>query len=396
MTDHFDIAVIGGGIVGCATALTLCARNRGRVVVLEAESLLAAHQTGNNSGVIHSGLYYRPGSARAALCAQGRDRMYDFCEAHAIPHRRCGKIVVAVCDSERPALAELKRRGEANGLAAMKDLDGADIRHLEPAIRGVAGLRIAETGVVDYRRVVDVMARLILEKGGAIRTGHRVTAVQKDGDGFRLVTSEGTPTAAFVVNCAGLQCDRVARLCGVPPDLRIVPFRGEYYEFREDCRHLVNGLVYPVPDPALPFLGVHFTRMVDGRVEAGPNAVLALRREGYDRTAFSLRDTGATITWPGFWKLAARHWRSGAGEIHRSFSKTAFVTALRHLMPDLDGDALVRGGAGVRAQALSKDGRLLDDFEIRTAKGQVHVLNAPSPAATASLAIGQVIADRIP
>jgi len=352
-------------------------------------------QTGNTSGDGVSGLCFPTGSARAALCTQGRDRMVAFCEAHAIPHRRCGKIVVAVCDSERAALAELKRRGEANGLAGMEDLDEADIRALEPAIRGVAGLRIAETGVVDYRRVVEVMARLILEKGGAIRTGHRVTAVQKDGDGFRLVTPGGAVTAAFVVNCAGLQCDRVARLCGVPPDLRIVPFRGEYYEFRKDCRHLVNGLVYPVPDPSLPFLGVHFTRMVDNRVEAGPNAILALRREGYSRTSFSASDTLGTLTWPGFWKLAARHWRSGMGEIHRSFSKRAFVSALRHLMPDLDGNALVRGGAGVRAQALSKDGRLLDDFEIRTAHGQVHVLNAPSPAATASLAIGQVIADRI-
>lgn len=390
-----DVVVIGGGIVGTATALALTEQVNGcRVLVVEKESTLAAHQTGNNSGVIHSGLYYRPGSLKAQNCVEGRDALYAFCAEQAIPHEQCGKVVVATSEDEVPALEELERRGHANGLHGLERLDSDAIRRREPHVRGVAGLLVPQTGIVDFVKVVEAYARLIRERGGEIRLNCAVKRVDRHAQGFVLHTSQGTIETPFVINCAGLHCDRVALMCGTQPHMRIVPFRGEYYTLAEHCRSRVRHLIYPVPDPKFPFLGVHYTRMINGEVEAGPNAVLAFKREGYSRTSFSLRDTLETLTYPGFLSLARRFWRVGLHEYHRSFSKRKFVADLQKLMPDLSGEDIVRGGAGVRAQAVAEDGSLLDDFKILEEPGLIHVLNAPSPAATASLSIGKTIAGK--
>ncbi|MCB0306587.1 MAG: L-2-hydroxyglutarate oxidase [Calditrichaeota bacterium] len=391
MADQVDIAVIGGGIVGLAAALALSGRGRYSLALLEAEAELAAHQTGHNSGVIHSGLYYRPGSLKAQNCTRGREALYRFCETHNIPHERCGKIVVATRPEELPILDNLAERGRANGLK-LRRLSAEELREHEPHAAGIAGLWVPETGIVDYREVAQAYARQIEAQGGQIRLRSRVRAVQREGGRLRLLSASGEMSARLLINCAGLQADRVARLCGSDPGLRIVPFRGEYYELRPDKRHLVRNLIYPVPDPQFPFLGVHFTRMIGGGVEAGPNAVLAFRREGYRRSSFSLRDAWETLSDPGFRILARRHWRMGLGEFYRSFSKPAFVRALQRLLPALQMSDLRRGGAGVRAQALFPDGRLADDFHIVEAPGMIQVLNAPSPAATASLSIGETIA----
>jgi len=388
----YDVAIIGGGIVGLATAMTLTARGGVRLLLLEAEQRLAAHQTGNNSGVIHSGLYYRPGSLKARNCVEGRNALYRLCAEHGIAHERCGKIVVATHERELPGLEELHRRGTANGLQGLRRLNPEQIRELEPHTSGVAGLHVPETGIVDYVQVCELYARLAREREARIELGTRLIGCERRGEGLVLKTTRGEFTCRNLVNCAGLQCDRVARLCGVDPGLKIVPFRGEYYELKPEKHHLVKNLIYPVPDPAFPFLGVHFTRMIGGGVEAGPNAVLAFRREGYTKSSFSLRDTLETFTYGGFWTMARRHWRMGLGEFHRSFSRTAFVKALNRLMPELTVEDIHPGGAGVRAQALEPDGRLCDDFCIRQAPNMIHVLNAPSPAATASLAIGGAIA----
>lgn len=389
----FDLIVVGGGIVGTATAMALVAARPGlRLALLEKEGALAAHQTGHNSGVIHSGLYYRPGSLKAQNCAEGREALYAFCEEQGIPHERCGKIVVATCDEELPALDELERRGRANGLNGLERLDAAGVRAHEPHVAGIAGLYVPQTGIVDYRQVTQAYARLVRTGGGEVRTGCRLDRIERDGTAFRLKTSQGELSCRVLVNCAGLQSDRVARACGIDPQVQIVPFRGEYYVLAPECRHLVRHLVYPVPDPAFPFLGVHFTRMIDGTVEAGPNAVLALRREGYGRFDLSLADLIATVTFPGFRRLARRFWRVGVMEYRRSFSKVRFVRDLQRLIPELQGSDVSRGGAGVRAQAVDREGRLLDDFHILAGEGMIHVLNAPSPAATASLSIGKIIA----
>lgn len=388
-----DVAVIGGGIVGAATALALTEQAPGRrVVILEKESGLARHQTGNNSGVIHSGLYYRPGSLKAKNCVEGRDALYRFCAEHQIPYDRCGKVVVATSESELAALDELEKRGQANGLKGIERLDGAGLKRHEPQVEGIAGLFVPETGIVDYVKVTQAYGRLVEERGGQIITNAEVHRVTPLDDGFDLLTSQGTVRASFVVNCAGLHCDRVARMCGVDPGLRIIPFRGEYYKLKKERRDLVNHLIYPVPDPAFPFLGVHYTRMIDGEVEAGPNAVLAFKREGYHQLSFSPRDTVEILTYPGFLKLARRFWKVGFNEYRRSWCKQTFVKDLRHLLPSLKADDVYRGGAGVRAQAVADDGTLLDDFQLVEQAGMIHVLNAPSPAATASLSIGQTIA----
>jgi len=389
----FDVAVIGGGIVGAATAMALLEQARVSLVVIEAEAALAAHQTGNNSGVIHSGLYYKPGSLKARNCVEGREALEEFCTEHEIPYERCGKVVVATRPEQLAVLDDLHRRGEANGLAGLRRLAAEEIAEHEPHAVGIAGLLVPQTGIVDYRRVTEAYAAAVRAGGGEIRTSSRLLRVRRDGPSLVLETTAGEVRCRALVNCAGLQSDRVARSCGVEPGVRIVPFRGEYYELREDRRPLVRNLIYPVPNPEFPFLGVHFTRRVDGRVEAGPNAVLAFKREGYTRTSFSLRDSLSTATFPGFWRLAGRYLATGLGEMWRSWNKAAFVKALQELMPEITAADLVTGGAGVRAQALDAAGNLVDDFRIVEAERQIHVLNAPSPAATASIAIGRHIAD---
>ena len=389
-----EVVVIGGGIVGLATARALTFRTHASVVLFEAEPRLAAHQTGPNSGVIHSGLYYRPGSLKAVNCTAGRDALYRFCAEHGIPHERCGKVVVATSDRQLAALDELERRGRANGLLGLERRSAAALGEIEPHVRAVAALAVPQTGIVDYTRVAEAMAADIRERGGEIRTGSRVRAVERRNASLVVQTAGGSVECRNLINCAGLQSDRVARLCGLRPDLRIIPFRGEYYELVPDRKHLVRHLVYPVPDPRFPFLGVHFTRMIDGGVEAGPNAVLALRREGYGRLSFSAKDALAILGYRGFWRMAARYGKTGMGEVVRSFSKRAFVRALNALVPELRVEDVVPGGAGVRAQAVAPDGSLLDDFHILEAERMLHVLNAPSPAATASLAIGESLARR--
>ncbi|NJC88231.1 MAG: L-2-hydroxyglutarate oxidase [Desulfuromonas sp.] len=392
----YDVALIGGGIVGCATALALTETHPGlKLILLEKEGRLAAHQTGHNSGVIHAGLYYKPGSLKARNCTAGREALYAFCAEHAIPFDRCGKVVVAVDEREVPALDELERRGRANGLDGLNRLDAAQVREREPHAAAVAGLFVPQTGIVDYTRVTETMAGLVRRRGGEIRLGTQLHKARGTTDGVRLTTTAGELKARFLVNCTGLHCDRVARRCGVEPGVRIVPFRGEYYEVRPERRDLVRHLIYPVPDPTLPFLGVHFTRMIDGTVEAGPNAVLAWKREGYRWHDISPLDVADTLVFPGFWRLAGNFWRIGLAEYRRSFSKRAFVASLRRLVPEVAAADVARGGAGVRAQAVGHDGRLVDDFRIVTGERMVHVLNAPSPAATASLSIGRVIAGEV-
>jgi L-2-hydroxyglutarate oxidase len=388
----WDVAVIGGGIVGMATAMAVKARYDVELLVLEAEERLAPHQTGHNSGVIHSGLYYRPGSLKALNCVRGREAMYEFCAKYGIPHERCGKLVVATSREEIPRLDELERRGRANGLVGLKRLKGGEIRDIEPHASGIEALWVSETGIVDFVEVTHQFARIVRERGGEVLLGHRVVAVNERSGELIIETTKGEFRARGLINCAGLQSDRVARMCGMVPTTKIVPFRGEYYELVPEKSYLLNGLIYPVPDPRLPFLGVHFTRTIHGVREAGPNAVLALKREGYSKGSFSLRDSAETFFYVGFWRLAVRYWRTGLDELYRSFSKAAFVRALRKLMPEITPADLVPGASGVRAQALGRDGSLIDDFVIMEGPKMVHVLNAPSPAATASISIGETIA----
>jgi len=389
-----DVAVIGGGIVGTATAMALGERIRGlSIVILEKERGLAQHQTGHNSGVIHSGLYYRPGSLKAVNCVSGRDALYEFCERNQIPFERCGKLVVATDEEEIPALEELERRGRENGLEGLERLEGEDLKGREPHVQGIAGLWTPQTGIVDYVRVTEAFAAKVVSGGGKILTGAKVWKVNREKDGFTLRTTRGQIRSRFLINCTGLQSDRVARLCGVDPGLRIVPFRGEYYKIKPERRSLVKNLIYPVPDPDLPFLGVHFTRRIDGEVEAGPNAVLALKREGYGRFSFSPGDMLEILSYSGFWKMAGGYLTTGLNEYYRSFSREAFVRGLRKLIPEVNGGDLESGGSGVRAQAVSPEGKLLDDFRIAEGEKMIHVLNAPSPAATASISIGRKVAE---
>jgi (S)-2-hydroxyglutarate dehydrogenase len=391
--ENVDLVVIGAGIVGLATARTLLATHPGLdLVVLEAEDRPAAHQTGNNSGVIHSGLYYRPESLKAVLCAEGREALYRYCVERDIPHERCGKLVVATRPRELERLDELERRGRANGLSQLQRLGPAGLRDHEPRVRGLGGLWVGETGIVDYVAVARAMAWDVRAAGGEVRLSRPVRAITSDGAGFVFETAAGVLRARHLVNCAGAQADRMAKLAGHAPNCRIVPFRGEYKVLVPERRNLVRGLIYPVPDPRFPFLGVHFTRRVGGEIEAGPNAVLALSRNGYSWGDVSPRDLGDLASYGGFWRMAARYWRTGLGEVLRSFSTQAFAHALRRLVPDVRAGDLAPGGAGVRAQALDPDGTLADDFRIVAAPGAYHVLCAPSPAATASLAIGRHVA----
>ena len=372
--------------------MALGERYRLSIIVLEAESRLAAHQTGNNSGVIHSGLYYKPGSLKATLCSQGREQMYRFCGEHGITHERTGKVVVALDESEVPQLEVLRERGTANGLRNLRQLSMEEVREHEPNVAGVAGMFVEETGIVSYKEVTAAYAKVVRGRGGEVHTDAKVRRVTMRPDAIVLHTTRGDVECRNVVNCAGLQSDRVAAMCGVRADVRIVPFRGEYYELTPEARPLVRNLIYPVPNPAFPFLGVHFTRMVGGGVEAGPNAVLALSRHGYSWGRISLRDLGGTMCFGGFWRMAKKYWKTGFGEMHRSLSKRAFHKALSRLMPELKIEHLKRGGTGVRAQAMDCTGAMVDDFRIQKAARMVHVLNAPSPAATASISIGEYIA----
>lgn len=389
-----DVVVVGGGIVGVSSALALARAVRASVLLLEKEPILAAHQTGRSSGVVHSGLYYRPGSLKATLCAEGRAALARFCDEKGLPFERCGKVVVATRPDQLPRLDDLEARGRENGLTGLRRVTPEALRDLEPHAAGIAALHVPEAGIADYGLVTEALGEELRRAGGEILLGAGLSAVARDGNGHRLTTAAGEISCRFVVACAGLQADRVARLCGVDPGIRIVPFRGEYYELRPQRRHLVRNLIYPVPDPRFPFLGVHFTRRIGGAVEAGPNAVFAFRREGYSKTSFSLRDTAASLAWPGFWRLSGRYMSTGLGEFWRSFNRGAFTRALQELLPDVRTEDLAPGGAGVRAQALGRDGSLLDDFHFVEGPGQIHVLNAPSPAATAGLAIGRVVAER--
>ena len=388
-----DVAVVGGGIIGLATALALVERFAGlSVVVIEKESDVGQHQTGHNSGVIHSGLYYRPGSAKARLAVRGAEQMLEFCREHDIPHERCGKVVVATDESQTGRLRALAERGGANGVPGIREIGAEELAELEPAARGVRALHVPSTGIADYDAVTRRYRALVEARGGVVHTGVEVTGLRAGGDGLRLDTSDGPIEARHLVNCAGLMADRVARLAGFRPTLRIIPFRGEYYALRPQASGLVRNLIYPVPDPNFPFLGVHFTRRVDGTVEAGPNAVLALRREGYRWRDIDVGDVWDALSFPGFQRLALRYWRTGLGEMYRSASRRAFTAALQELVPAVRASDLVRAGAGVRAQALDADGGLVDDFRLIAESGMIHVLNAPSPGATASLGIGQEIA----
>jgi (S)-2-hydroxyglutarate dehydrogenase len=394
--QDFDTIVIGGGIVGLATAWAILERRPGvRIAVVEKEDDWARHQTGRNSGVIHSGIYYKPGSLKAKLCREGNRRLMEFCDDHGIRYEACGKVIVATSESELPRLESLYERGIANGLA-VKRLSVPEVKEIEPHISCLAGIHVPSTGIVDFAAVCRKLADLIATEGGELRLRTKVVGFRANANNAVLETTKGTLSARRVINCAGLHSDRVARLSGAEPGARIVPFRGEYYELKPARRMLVHNLIYPVPDPQFPFLGVHFTRMIDGSVHAGPNAVLSLKREGYSRASFELRDFLDTMTYAGFWRLAAKHTKSGLEEIHRSFSKKAFVHSLQKLIPEITEEDLIPGAAGVRAQALRPDGGLVDDFLIVNGPSAIHVCNAPSPAATASLEIGRVIAEQIP
>jgi L-2-hydroxyglutarate oxidase LhgO len=395
MTDQFDITIIGGGIIGLATALALVQRHPHlKLGVLEKEDRLAAHQTGHNSGVIHSGIYYKPGSLKAQTCVAGARALVTFCQEHDIPYERCGKVVVATSPDELPRLEELFRRGTANGVEGLEMIGPERLRELEPHATGIKALYVPTTGIIDFSGVAQTYARILQEHGGELRTRHQVQQIVHVDKGIVLETSQGAVHSKFLINCGGLFCDRLARLAGAPINVQIVPFRGEYYTIAPQRRSLVTNLIYPVPDPALPFLGVHFTRTIDGVVEAGPNAVLAFAREGYRKTDLVPSDLRETLTFPGFWRMARKYWRTGIGEMYRSYSKSAFLKALQRLLPDLRESDLQPGGSGVRAQAISANGALVDDFAIEVAGNTLHVLNAPSPGATASLAIGRLIGEK--
>ena len=392
----YNCAIIGSGIVGLATAMTLTRERPGvRVIVLEKENAPALHQTGRNSGVIHSGIYYKPGSLKAKFARAGNRSMVEFCETHGIAHETCGKLIVATDERELPLLENLFQRGLQNGLEVER-LSPEQAREVEPHVRCLAALRVRSTGIVSYREVAQKYAALIAARDGDLKFGASVERIRSGDSSHILETTAGEVEAKFLINCGGLHSDRIARLGGCDPGAKIVPFRGEYYELVPEKRHLVKNLIYPVPNPAFPFLGVHFTRMIDGSVHAGPNAVLAFQREGYRKTDVSLRDLAESLAFPGFWKLAARHWVEGWREIHRSFSKRAFVRSLQKLIPKIGENDVVPTHAGVRAQALHSDGTLVDDFLIVNGRNSLHVCNAPSPAATASLEIGKEIVRRVP
>jgi L-2-hydroxyglutarate oxidase LhgO len=392
--SRYGVIIVGGGIVGLSVALEITQRfPRLRTLLLEKEDRVARHQSSHNSGVIHSGIYYKPGSLKAKLCVAGAAAMVEFCRAHGIPHSICGKVIVATRPEELQSLEELRRRGEANGVAGVRLIGSAELRELEPSASGLNALVVPSTGVTDYAAVCDKYAELIVERGGSILTSAEVLSLKRGASEIVAETKRGAFSTTYFINCAGLFSDRISRMAGDEPEVTIAPFRGEYYNLTPERSSLVRALIYPVPDPRFPFLGVHFTRRISGRVDAGPNAVLAFRREGYRRTDFKLKDLASSLAFPGFWRMGARYWRSGFDEVHRSFSKAAFVRALQRMVPAVRDEDLVPGGSGVRAQALKRDGTLVDDFQFVQSGNVLHVLNVPSPAATASLMIGRSIVE---
>jgi L-2-hydroxyglutarate oxidase LhgO len=387
-----DVAIVGGGIVGLATALALAERfPRRAIVIVEKEPGLGRHQTGHNSGVIHAGIYYKPGSYKAKLCVEGVRLMKAFCEVNGVPYENCGKVIVATSNEELPRLQTLYERGTANGVEGLRMIEPEALREIEPHARAVRALHSPNTAIVDYTAVTTAMGAQLERRGVQLQTGAAVTAIRRADGLLHLETGRGVVAARTLINCGGLYADSIASLMGIRPDVRIIPFRGEYYVLRRE-QQVVRGLIYPVPDPEFPFLGVHFTKRIQGDIEAGPNAVLAFAREGYRMRNVNPAELLGVLAYRGFWAMAARYWRTGMYEFYRSLSKRAFLTALQRLVPDLQESDMTPGGSGVRAQAVGSDGSLVDDFKITEAEGAIHVLNAPSPAATASIAIGQHIA----
>jgi L-2-hydroxyglutarate oxidase len=390
----FDIVVIGGGIVGLASAYKIMQSHpKIRIAVLEKEEEVATHQTGHNSGVIHSGLYYTPGSNKARTCIEGRKELIEFAKKYKIPHKICGKIIVATKPKELPNLETILSNGQESNIEGIEKIVPEQIKEIEPACEGIAGILVPCTGIIDFTKVAEKLVRLIQKRGSGnkVLTSHEVTALDKHDFYTKVITNQGPFNAEYIINCAGLQCDRVARMDNVSPGMRIVPFRGDYYKLTENAQEKVNALIYPVPDPDLPFLGVHFTRTIAGNVECGPNAVFSFKREGYGKTDFSLADSWDALSYFGLWKIFFKYWRYGLGEYAGAFSKKLFLRRLQRLIPSLQDDDIKPFKAGVRAQAVMPDGRPIDDFRIERKGNSIHVLNAPSPAATASLAIGETI-----
>lgn len=388
---QYSVVIVGGGIVGLATALQLIKKKPDlKILVLEKETELAKHQTGNNSGVIHSGIYYKPGSLKATNCMRGYHQLIAFCQEQTIPFELCGKIIVATDESEKLLLQNLFVRGEQNGLKNLKKLSAGELKEYEPHVNGIEGIFVPQTGIVDYKLVAEKYGEVLRKQGVEIHLGEKVVNISTEKS-TTVITDKSSYTTELVINCAGLYSDKVARLTVQNLNVKIIPFRGEYYKLRIEKEYLVKSLIYPVPDPNFPFLGVHFTRMAKGGVEAGPNAVLAFQREGYKKTDVNLKELAETLAWPGFQKVAAKYWRTGFGEMYRSFSKAAFTKALQKLIPEIQQEDLVEGGAGVRAQACDREGGLVDDFLILEEKNVINVCNAPSPAATSSLAIGETV-----
>ncbi len=394
MNNSYQVIIIGGGVVGLAVALEITQRYPDlNLLVLEKEDQVARHQSGHNSGVIHSGIYYKPGSLKAKLCVAGARAMVEFCRKHNVPHNVCGKVIVATRAEELPRLSELKSRAEANGLVGVREISPEELREFEPHARGVGALHIPSTGVTDFAQVCGKYAELISAHGATVLTSAGVRGIRRSPTEIVIETEREEYTAASAINCAGLHSDRVAKMAGDKPGITVVPFRGEYYDLIPQRADLVRSLIYPVPDPRFPFLGVHFTRRISGKVDAGPNAVLAWSREGYRHTDVNLEDVASWIGFAGFWRMGMRNWRDGIGEFYRSFYKPAFVRALQRMLPEVRESDLVPGSAGVRAQTLKPDGTLLDDFHLLPSGNMLHVLNAPSPAATASLMIAKTVVD---
>ncbi|MFH1716178.1 MAG: L-2-hydroxyglutarate oxidase [Planctomycetota bacterium] len=396
MNGHtdFDIAVIGGGIVGLASAYKITLSHpEVRIAVVDKEDRLAAHQTGHNSGVIHSGLYYEPGSTKAVTCAEGRKELIAFAKKHKIPYEICGKIIVATRQKELVNLERILQKGRENNIEGLEIIGPEEIKEAEPLCEGIAAIRVPSAGIIDFVKVAEKLAELVVKNGDGNRilVSNEVTALDKHDFYTKVITNRDSFGAKYIINCGGLQCDRIAKMDSVHPGMRIVPFRGDYYELTEEAREKVKGLIYPVPDPAFPFLGIHFTRMIDGGVECGPNAVFSFKREGYGKTDFNLTDCWDSLSYGGTWKLFLRYWRYGLGEYARAFSRKRFLRELQRLVPSLQDEDIKPCKAGVRAQALAPNGGLIDDFKIERQRNSIHVLNAPSPAATASLAIGDHI-----
>ncbi|MFA6014041.1 MAG: L-2-hydroxyglutarate oxidase [Gallionellaceae bacterium] len=396
MKNDYDVVIVGGGVVGLAVAMrTLELKSDTRLLLLEKEDALAMHQSGNNSGVIHSGLYYKSNSLKAKNCINGYQQLLEFCDKESVPYEICGKIVVATNKEELPRLADLYQRGMSNGLKGLRMLSSEEIREFEPNCAGILGLHVPQTGIVNYHTLAQKFSDSIKRLGGEIRCGSRVNSIKSVVNGAELNASGQIISCKQVVTCCGLQSDRMAMFTNPNLDLRIIPFRGEYYELSSSAKGMVKNLIYPVPDPNFPFLGVHFTKMIDGGVECGPNAVLAFAREGYKKTDFNLQDMMEILNWPGFYKIARKYWRTGLEEFYRSYNKAAFLQALQRLVPGIEMNDLIPCGAGVRAQACDRNGNLLDDFYVKNEGVTIHVCNAPSPAATSSLSIGGDIANAL-